>query len=346
MPTITIEPIDIRQADETTYAALNDHRNRFRQERDAQLPPIPLAEAIGDWHNTPAFVLMNHWVVWDSEHKTIAAAADAMRFPANAENPHLLQFMITVDPPYRRQGIGTALLRHIVALAQAENRSLLVSGSFSGIPAAASFLYRLGAKPALETTINQLDLDHLDKSLVQKWQAIGEKVGQRYDLSFWDGRYPEEDLNGLAHLYEVMNQAPRGAIESEDIHITPERLRQIEATELSGGTERWTVYVRERQTGELVGFSETFWRPFNPTMLLQGNSGVQPAHRGQGLGKWMKAMMLARVMRERPQVNYVRTGNANTNAPMLAINHALGFRPHLSQTVWQMDLAKLIPQIS
>jgi hypothetical protein len=57
-----------------------------------------------------------------------------------------------------------------------------------------------------------------------------------------------------------------------------------------------------------------------------------------GLGRWLKAAMLERIFEELPQACYVRTGNANSNAPMLRINHELGFRHYISLTFWQMDL--------
>ena len=48
--------------------------------------------------------------------------------------------------------------------------------------------------------------------------------------------------------------------------------------------------------------------------------------------------MLDRLRRERPQVCVVRTGNADSNAAMLAINHALGFRQAEGGTVYQLEV--------
>jgi hypothetical protein len=70
----------------------------------------------------------------------------------------------------------------------------------------------------------------------------------------------------------------------------------------------------------------------------QGTAVIQ-AHRGHGLGLWMKAVMLARILAERPQARFIRTGNANTNAQMLAINTRLGFKPAWSGALWQVTLA-------
>jgi len=40
----------------------------------------------------------------------------------------------------------------------------------------------------------------------------------------------------------------------------------------------------------------------------------------------LKATMALRLVSERPEVRSISTGNAGSNAPMLSINHAMGFR--------------------
>jgi GNAT superfamily N-acetyltransferase len=61
--------------------------------------------------------------------------------------------------------------------------------------------------------------------------------------------------------------------------------------------------------------------------VWQGGTAVDPTHRNKGLGRWLKAAMLQRLLDERPEVANVDTWNAGSNEPMLAINVALGFRP-------------------
>ena len=49
------------------------------------------------------------------------------------------------------------------------------------------------------------------------------------------------------------------------------------------------------------------WNPNRPELLGQGMTGVFPQYRNRGLGRWLKAAMLDKVLKERPQVKYVRT---------------------------------------
>lgn len=138
-------------------------------------------------------------------------------------------------------------------------------------------------------------------------------------------------------IYEAMNRAPRGDLQLEDFHWTPAHIRQFEASERARGTAWWTMYVRERASRRIAGFTDVTWHPNRPEILLQGGTGVFPEYQNRGLGRWLKAAMLEKVLRDRPQVKYVRTGNADQNAPMLKINRELGFRPFQSRYEWQVE---------
>jgi GNAT superfamily N-acetyltransferase len=102
----------------------------------------------------------------------------------------------------------------------------------------------------------------------------------------------------------------------------------------------------DRATGKFAGYTETVWNPNRPEVLRQDMTGVFPQYRNKGLGRWLKAAMLDKVLKERPQVKYVRTGNADSNAAMLKINTALGFKPYMADTLWQVELQKVLDYLN
>ena len=56
---------------------------------------------------------------------------------------------------------------------------------------------------------------------------------------------------------------------------------------------------------------------------------VRPDHRGHRLGLAVKCALTRAIQEHFPEAEYVRTQNAETNAPMVAINEAHGVRdPH------------------
>jgi RimJ/RimL family protein N-acetyltransferase len=127
----------------------------------------------------------------------------------------------------------------------------------------------------------------------------------------------------------------------EDIVHTPDEVRHWQQSLQERGIEQWTLYLRELATGELAGFTAVYWDPERPEQLDQGDTGVFPEFRNQGLGTWLKAAMLEKVLHERPQVRRVRTRNAQSNAAMLSINNQLGFKPYFSLDVWQVSIERV-----
>jgi GNAT superfamily N-acetyltransferase len=99
--------------------------------------------------------------------------------------------------------------------------------------------------------------------------------------------------------------------------------------------------VREQSTGKLAGYTELLFNPLQPTIADQGGTAVFGQYQNRGLGRWLKAEALEKLVANKPLVERVRTGNAHSNAPMLKINNELGFKPSMTMKLWQVRLDKV-----
>jgi GNAT superfamily N-acetyltransferase len=273
----------------------------------------------------------------------LIAAAD-IGFDTTGENAHVAQFGIEVLPAHRRRGLGRRLLAWVTDIAQANGRRLLIGTSQDRVPAGAAFMQHIGATHGLEDRESQLALAELDRDLLARWQSDALEVAAGFELLTWDNVYPEEQIDAFADLCEVMNTAPRGTLDVEDQKVSAAMLREYAAGQLARGGFFWTIVARELASGKLVGYTQLFGNPARPTILYQGATAVRPEFRGHRLGRWMKAAMLEKVLVERPEARFVRTGNASSNAPMLAINIDLGFKPYMLSTVWQLDVENALAE--
>ena len=338
--TLQIRPFE-KNASRSEYAALNRHTNRMRLERLPDDAPIPLEETIQNLQSIPDFVDVRLWAAWKPDQSEIIALGeiDLIRMEGN---DHLSQFDITVAPEFRRKGLGRQLLELIAEAAVQDNRRVLITVTHDRMPGGAAFAERIGAKKGLETHTNQLRIDDLDRALLDRWLLRGQENLPEFELGFWDGPFPEEQIKEIAELNDLMNDQPFGDLEINDMHMTPEQLRQVENNIFARGGQRWVFYVKDKETGKFAGYTETAWNPNRPEVLTQNMTGVFSQYRRRGLGRWLKAAMLEKVLKDRPQVKYVRTGNADTNAAMLKINMELGFKPYMAETLWQVELQQVL----
>jgi mycothiol synthase len=335
MPT-SLEPVrfDPASLDDADLGALNDHLNRIRVERDPDFPPRSLDETRAVFTAMPDFVIPAAWWIREGDGRVVAAGfAEALELE---NNRHVVEVEIGVDADHRRRGLGRALLRATAARATEIDRRLLIGDTDSSIPAGDAFARAVGAESGLETLTNQVLLSELDLDLLRAWRERGEATATDFELAWYDGPYPEAAVGTMVEIVGVMNDQPRGDLDVGDIEFTAHDLRQMEQAMAARQIERWSVVAIHRPSGRAAGYSEVYWNPTIPHLVQQGDTGVLPEFRGHRLGKWMKAAMAERILRDRPGATCIRTGNAGSNAPMLAINHAMGFREYRRHTIWQI----------
>jgi mycothiol synthase len=252
------------------------------------------------------------------------------------EGPGACTMRVFVDPARRHEGIGRALGAAMVDAARADGRVGITLEVAEGSPAEI-VAKAAGCRPDLVMEQNRTDPRRIDPALLEAWRAAGEQAAG-YSLVAYDVPCPSPELAAdFIHARHVMNDAPRFEGEAEATY-TVEELTAVEAASVAAHQDWWNVGVRHDATGELVGLSEMYLPRKRPWAVFQGDTGVHPAHRGHGLGAWMKAVNHLRLNDERPDVEIVQTWNADSNAPMLRINRALGFEPVQRYQGWFLPL--------
>ena len=220
------------------------------------------------------------------------------------------------------------LLAAVTPVALAAERLLLNVEAPEGSGVSA-WLGRLGAKLGSVEQHNVARLASLDRADVS---SLATTTPDGYELIVFSGPAPEEIVEPYARLAHSMNDAPRDDLTMEDWIVTPERLRTWEAGIAARGRDVWTVLARHVESGELVAYNQLVIRPEWPEVVENEDTTVTRAHRGHGIGLWIKAANLLRVLSERPQAVCVETWNAASNEHMLRVNRRLGF---VCEHVWE-----------
>jgi GNAT superfamily N-acetyltransferase len=251
------------------------------------------------------------------------------------DNPRTGLVSVEVHPEHRRRGIGRALLRGVLAEMTAAGRSVLFAKTDAGGPGD-GFAVAHGLRVVETDRVSLLRLADVSWPEVEA-AAAGSPAG--YRLVRTVGQTPEELLASYTRARTAMNDAPHGAADLEAFVFTPQWVRDAETALGKLGELRLVFAVAA--DGQVAGFTEVLVGR-QPQRARQHDTAVVPAHRGHGLGLWIKSAMLVGLRAERPDVTEIQTGNSTANQHMLAINQRLGFRPWQELNNWQGN----VPQLS
>jgi hypothetical protein len=254
--------------------------------------------------------------------------------PAYESNKHLFWTDIYVHPDNRRRRIGASWVPLMLELM--DRHGCTLAGIGAEEDSGHAFLRWLGADPKLAGAENRLKLADVDWRMTQRWIDEGRRRSPQTKLEFYEGRMPEEMLEEYApQLTSLLKSIPFDELDIGEVLVTPDHIRDWHARMDLGHELQYTALTRE-PGGVISAVTDTYWAPYRPTILEQRFTGVRLDARGRGLGKWIKAEMLLRLRKIHPEIEWVATDNAGSNAPMLAINKQLGFRQYRAETEYQI----------
>ena len=330
--TDSIEQVDLARMSDDQLRPFVEFAWRRSKEEVPEDPVLPFEAMATRMRMTSPMFVRQRWAVWAGPGK-LAATLSVNR--STQDNLNIRDVDIEVDPDHRRRGLGTRLLAIAVESCGSTEGLTLQGWTMSRLPSGAAFAERIGAKAGLRMRNSQLDLARIDRALIRTWAAI-DPAG--YRIEFIDGETPEHMMDNVVTAIRAINTMPREDLKIEDWKITPETVREWERMGRARGQEHRMALAIEESTGASAAFTELFFDPRVPSILHQGGTATIQEHRGKGIGKWIKARMAQRVLDELPDARYIRTDNAGTNAAMLAINVAMGFKPVWESVIWQIPL--------
>lgn len=331
MEIAVFDAVTASEEERRAWHALDSVINR---ERGGEDNVRPYAESMARQLHPGARVAY-HWVMWDDAREQVVGESRLMWWKTS-DDLSVADFDVMVRPDLRRQGLAARLLGPVLEKARMEGRTLLGGESVGGHESGAAFLAWLGAEQRMVSRRSLLRTADVDRELLRSWVGRAPERATGYSLVGWRGPCPDELLGEYVCVKEVMNTAPKEDLQIGDDRFDEALIRELEADAAARSSELWTLCARRDATGELVGITQLALSSWWPQRAFQEDTGVGPAHRDRGLGRWLKATLMLELLDERPDVEVVETWNAGSNAAMLGINVAMGFRPAQEWAVWQV----------
>ncbi|MGY1752579.1 GNAT family N-acetyltransferase [Blastococcus sp. SYSU D01042] len=255
------------------------------------------------------------------------------------DNTSMAMVDLAVHPEHRRRGIGSALLAEAERLATASGRTDLIAEVDEPGPDTAGRLFALRHGWGCDLLETRRDLVlPVDEARLSAVEVEARQAARDYELVTWRDRTPEALLDDRALLEERMStDAPHGDLPMEAERWDGERIREHEALNAARG--RTILSAGAVRDGRLVAFTDLHVPLERPEHARQGATLVLREHRGHRLGALIKAATLREITAAFPRTRRISTYNSEDNAPMVAVNRALGFEPAGTISSWSRRLA-------
>ncbi len=341
---IRLEEFVPERATPEQWRRYHAYRRRRHDEHDPEKPLAPDEAAETLMKHRDSF---NHrrWFVATLDDRVVSGLVIGAAKPTSPEyatKRHLMWAEAWVLRDHRRQGIGRGWVPTVVDAMDGYGATVLSTGPDED--AGHAFVRWMGAEAKMVSADNRLDLREVDWDMVERWVRDGAAASPETRLELYEGRVPERSLDEFCTaVTRLVNLIPFEDLDHGDIVFTSERQRQwYQQLDKLGGSHH--VLLSREPDGSISGETDVLSYPYEPGLVHQLLTAVDPAARGRKLGKWLKAAMLLHVRRTHPDTVWIRTENAGSNAPMLAINDQLGFRKRKAVIIYQVardTLAKL-----
>ena len=346
-PNYRIERFDpLKASDEERFKVFDLLDIMFREKEKDEPLPTKVFRLKNFRHRNPQ--MDSHWWLVFIKEEVIGFSILNLRTkesPSYEENKHVGYFQMRIGADYRRKGIGSELLKKMITKAK-ESEVITTLQNNTSYESGFAFCEKLNGVLGLESAENRCYLQKVDWEVMEEWSKKGQTLGEQEGRYLqWFDKCPEDIIEQFCEVYtETMNQQPLGELETR-AKITPETRRKTEQ-DFNKLNYNWHTVITREKNGAISGVTDIVYAADRPHRIEQELTGVKMEYRGKGLGKWLKSEMILFIKKNYPKVEFISTGNADSNAAMLSINTRMGFKLHQQVKSYKFDLNKLEERIN
>lgn len=273
-----------------------------------------------------------HWFVRSAASEVVGFVY--ARFP-EGDNKHIAVVDVVVHPDARRAGVGTGVLRAVLAEVRARRRTVVEGWNVVEGSAGERWARSLGFTSARAVAVQGLVLAGVDRS---RWNTV---PSTGYRIEKWVGSAPDDVVASFAEARNAIHDAPTGDTEFRVPEWTVETVRAAESGMREQGAEQRVVVALRESDRKVVGLTEIVVLAHRFDECYQGDTAVLREHRGHGLGMCLKANMAEWLMADLPALERIETVTNHDNAHMLRVNDSFGFTTLRIELVLARDVAAL-----
>lgn len=260
------------------------------------------------------------------------------------DNLDVAQVELDVHPDHRGRGIGQKVLQQLTRELRSAGRTRFLFEVAMGGPGE-RFLRAAGAILVVADTVRRLVISNVDAADHDAMLDEARLASSDYDLVTWIGATPEHLLEDTAVLHARMStDQPLDDLSWEPEAYDAARVVARDRMMAAHGMRVYAAAVQERASGTVVGFTTLVIYSDVPGFGDQWETIVLPEHRGHRLGALLKVANLRQAVKHEPGLEAVHTWNADSNAPMLAVNLAMGFTPLREWGQWELTTTRVVHQ--
>jgi GNAT superfamily N-acetyltransferase len=240
-------------------------------------------------------------------------------------------FNLDVDPQFRRQGVGSALLEWTEERARAGGRQLLLGEVYMPVGdretnADREFALKRGYSVASVEIVRSLPLPVDADLLAGQRQRAAQAMGDEYEVTVHVDGVPDELRQGVCDASNrLILDAPTGDVDFEPESMTVEDYQTMLDHQRATGRTLITAVATHTESGVVAAYTDLVYPATDRDIVFQWGTLVLPEHRGHRLGMAVKVANLEELARIAPERRSVQTMNDEQNPWMVRINVDLGF---------------------